>query len=148
LGSSRCRSCGMDASSICEGRGPRRHPWRIRMGVQMTSSQHGGVGRSGVRAAFYGVRRGRSTRPRPGWPSPPEHPPPPSSGAAANVGRQRRKRGDREKREDMWARHHVSSMSAKPHNKNAEWPNMNGIESWMVKEFWFCSSMAKPKLRA
>jgi hypothetical protein len=38
---------------------------------------------------------------------------------------------------------HMMSTSPKSPNKIVEWPNMNGINSWMVKDSWF-SKRYKP----
>jgi hypothetical protein len=47
----------------------------------------------------------------------------------------------------MWAHHHEAATSAKPTCKTTGWSKVNGFKSSMAKDFWFCRSMVKTKLR-
>ena len=64
---------------------------------------------------------------------------------AAGAGERERLRG-RERGTDRWVHCHVASISAKPTTETAQWPNLNGFNRWMVKDyFWFYGLMAKIK---
>jgi hypothetical protein len=42
---------------------------------------------------------------------------------------------------------HMAGTSAKPPCKTAGGPTMDGFKSLMAKDFWFCGSVSKTKLR-
>ena len=42
----------------------------------------------------------------------------------------------------------IVNKKLKPPTKTVRWSNLNDFDSWMAKDIWFWSSMAKIKLRS